>query len=91
MILLRKKGTSGDTLKQIAWQSNSFIQICMTLNRGHLASLCNWSTGKNPEYLLKQCMKRSFFYLLKIIANSELLLSAERGRKNSIIPWKWLI
>lgn len=53
----------------------------MTVNRGHLASLCNWSTGKNPEYLLQQCMKRSFFYLLKIIGNSELLLFAERGKK----------
>lgn len=54
----------------------------MTVNRGHLASLCNWSTGKNPEYLLQQCMKRSFFYLLKIIGNPELLLFAERGKKN---------
>lgn len=54
----------------------------MTVNGGHLASLCNWSTGKNPEHLLKQCIKRAFFYLLKIIANSELLLFAERGKKN---------
>lgn len=54
----------------------------MTVNRGHLASLCNWSTGKNPEYLLKQCMKKFFFYLLKIIGNSESLLFAEREKKN---------